>query len=437
MIDKVFADDFQVNPYWLRGCGPGAFIEHDGDGMSRKADAVVIGCGLTGLSAAHRLAIGGREVVAIDAGSIANSASSMNAGMLGKSRDSFLLTAKAHGADFAISYFKELQAIYDEALGTIKEERIDCDLNTNGRFIGALRANDYARLVREYDARNKHLGEIFVPLPGSAAGEMTSERYFGGIVVRDACTLDPAKYTLGMLMRATRAGVRVSQYNKAFSVTKVADGFDVHTAKGVIRTRDLLLATNGYSGTAQPWASRRLLPVNAYMVATEELGREKMAALLNYNRSYADNTRAPRYMRLSPDGKRLIFGSRTGEASKSSLKPMARKLHADIAALFPQMASVRLSNVWTGRCAVTWDRKPHVGEHDGMYYALGYCFFGLGMAPYLGRVAAERILGQKPQSLFSQSGLPPIPWFAGIARSITTPLVTKYYAWADRPEIKK
>lgn len=430
----IFADDFEVAPYWHRAWN-GRSLVPPSDRIPPSADVLVIGCGLTGLSAAQTLALRGRSVVAIDAGRVGGGASSQSAGMLGKARDSFLLTAKAHGLDYAITYFRELQAIYDEALQRLETLQPSGLLQQSGRFIGALRSADYGKLNREYEARAKHLGEVFEPVPGSAVGEIASDRYFGGIVVRDACIVDPARYVEGLLHAALREGAQVHESAKAQSIERKGPGFIVKTSKGAIEVRNILLATNGYSGPLDRWTGRRLLPISAYMVATEDIGEERVTALMRHQRSYVDNTRAPRYMRPSPDGRRLVFGSRTGEGPLVSMKGMARKLHADITALFPQMESVRISNVWTGRCAASWDRRPHLGVHEGIHYALGYCFFGMGMAPYLGRLAAERIVGDtSTRTVFESTPLPAIPWFAGVAREITTPLATKYYAWADRPE---
>ena len=39
------------------------------------------------------------------------------------------------------------------------------------------------------------------------------------------------------------------------------------------------------------------------------------------------------------------------------------------------------------------DRLPHLGELDGVHYAMGYSGSGVAMAPYLGHKAALKALG--------------------------------------------
>ena len=73
----------------------------------------------------------------------------------------------------------------------------------------------------------------------------------------------------------------------------------------------------------------------------------------------------------------------------------------------------------------------HAGRHDGMYYAMGYCGSGVGMASYLGMRLGQQVLGLA-EGRTAFDGLPfetrPLysgnPWF--LAPSIF------YYRWRDR-----
>jgi hypothetical protein len=55
---------------------------------------------------------------------------------------------------------------------------------------------------------------------------------------------------------------------------------------------------------------RRVIPVNSYIITTEELPVDLAASLLPHNKSVYDTRRLLTYYRMSPDGKRLIFGGR-------------------------------------------------------------------------------------------------------------------------------
>ena len=107
------------------------------------------------------------------------------------------------------------------------------------------------------------------------------------------------------------------------------------------------------------------------------------------------------------------------------------RLHSILTRTFPQLSAAKLSAVWSGQCAATFDRLPHIGCRDGIYYGLGYNFAGVPMGSYFGEKLAQMILG-KPGSecVFSEKkfltmpGYNGVPWFA--------PLLMKYFDWKDR-----
>lgn len=433
MARDPLSQDFRQTPFWCDGLpGPAAPAS-----LPLRADVVVIGAGLTGLSAAHRLASAGRHIVVLDAGEPGAGASSRNAGMLGKAgRQSLLALSQSLGQERAVAFFREQQAIFDESVERILSEGLECDFRMSGRFIGALSQAHYDGLAREYEARGRLLGEDYELLPGSAAGEMASERYYGGVIIRENAALNPARYTRAMLARALRAGAQIIGHSKVTRLESSGQDWLVHIGRQQIRCRDVLVATNGYTEGLVPWLGRRLLPINAYMVATEELPAGLAAQILPNNRTYIDNTRATRYIQLSADGRRLVYGSKTGRRPVFGLKGLAREIHRDMAFFFPQLQDVKLTHAWTGRCAATWDFYPHVGTQEGLHYALGYCFGGLLFAPYLGRKAAERILQSEDQATAYARDFPEVPLKARILKRYTTPIATRYYAWADRPKPK-
>ena len=73
---------------------------------------------------------------------------------------------------------------------------------------------------------------------------------------------------------------------------------------------------------------------------------------------------------------------RTGDPAP--LARMAEALKRKLVRMLPQLHDVRLSHVWTGRCAGTRDLYPHMGRERGIYYALGYCFAGVPAGTYFG-----------------------------------------------------
>lgn len=430
---SIFAPDFKEMPYWIDAArGPNAPPPSGPASLPAKVDVAIVGAGLTGCAAAHELAKGGRDTLVLDADEPTEGASSRNAGMLGwHSKHYFTELCEKVGVDEATRFFRELRGIYDITVKRIHDEKIDCDFRRNGRFLGALTPKHYARMRREYEARARILGEEIDFIPYSQQVEMGSKRYHGGVVVRDNASIQPAKHVRGMRRRAENAGAKIVGQTRVTAIRRESDGFEVHTARGVVKARDVMIATNGYTTALTPWLVDRLVPINAYMVATEPMSENLTGSILPNHRMYADNRRRSNYMQLSPDRKRLLFGGQVGQRPVS-LRDIGRRLQRDMTMLFPELEGVKLSYAWTGRCAATWDYYPRVGVHEGMHYALGYCFSGNAMGPYLGIKAARRILGAADaDTFFNRTPFPYAPRYARSERLME--ILMSYYTWADRP----
>ena len=164
------------------------------------------------------------------------------------------------------------------------------------------------------------------------------------------------------------------------------------------------------------------------MIATEPLDEELLRNVLPTARGFHDSAHDMQYARVAPDGSRLIYGAMTGERH-TDLRNVARALHARMTRLFPQLAAVRLSHVWTGQCGGTFDFVPHRGDRQGMQYAMGYCFgAGMPFGSWLGDAIARGILGEESATpLDAEMPSHPLywgkPWFL--------PIYLRYQRWLD------
>ena len=213
------------------------------------------------------------------------------------------------------------------------------------------------------------------------------------------------------------------------SVRRVGEGWRIGTSRGPIAANHLIAATNGYTGRATPWLHRRVVPIRAYMIATEPLDPVQLDGVLPTRRGFHDCAHEMKYARVSPDGSRLIFGAMTGEVH-NDLRGVAVALWERLRALFPQVGKVRLSHVWTGQCAGTFDYFPHRGRHQGMHYAMGYCFgAGMPFGTWLGDAVARGLLGEPAETPLDEPEMPSHPLYWGKAWFL--PLYLRYQAWLD------
>jgi glycine/D-amino acid oxidase-like deaminating enzyme len=143
----------------------------------------------------------------------------------------------------------------------------------------------------------------------------------------------------------------------------------------------------------------------------------------------SDSNRLLCYFRPSPDNRRVLFG---GRPAYTDIGPQraAERLSRYMIRIFPELRDVELSHSWFGYIAYTFDRLPHVGERDGMHYAMGYCGSGVVMSTWLGRKAALRLLGQSEgKSAFAEIKHPTTPVYYGTPWFL--PFVQAWYQGAD------
>lgn len=427
MTDEALSEDFSATPFW-QACAR-APERAEPAPLPGRADVVIVGAGLTGAAAAEALAAGGREVVMLDAGAPGGGASSRNGAMLGRYfKHSFGGLMEDRGLETAKAYFRELSEVYDHALALIRALPDPTGLRDCGRVVGAVTPAHRDRLFREWELRARHNGEAVEVLDAGSA-ELPTTRYRGGIHIRRNAAVHPGLYTRAMLNAAERAGAAIHGHSPAQAILPEGNGFTVHTPRGRIRARDVLIATNGYTPAGQAWHHRRLIPIVAFMMATEPLPPDTVARLRAGHRTYHDNRRNSTYYQLSADG-RLVLGGRTGLWHRSP-QQLARRLREEMAYFFPDLAGVKVAFAWSGKCAATEDLFPHVGQHQGMHFALGYCFSGLAMAPWLGRKAAMAILGraEEARSLFRLDAPRAVAWPK--RQEWLIPLAMQYFRWQE------
>jgi len=163
------------------------------------------------------------------------------------------------------------------------------------------------------------------------------------------------------------------------------------TPKGNVVAERVAVCTNGYTGKQFPDFNRRVLPLRSAMIATEELPPELIAKLMPKRRMYGDSRRMVAYYRPSPDGKRILFGGRaTGQ--KDNPIGNSKQLRRSMVEIYPELSNVKISHVWSGLVAYTFDHAPHIGQRNGLYFAMGYCGSGVSRASYFGNKLGHKML---------------------------------------------
>ena len=423
------AQDLKLTPYWWEA----APLADAGDGaVPRETDVAVVGAGYAGLAAALTLARAGRSVVVFDAVAPGEGASRRNGGICsGNLKYRFAELIDKMGLETAKAIYEEGIAARQHLARTVADEGIDCDFELVGRFSGASRPRDYERMGGETDLLNKHVGGGAYMVPRAEQHrELGTDLYFGGQVRPDIGGLHPGRFHAGLLARAREAGARVVGHTPVLSISGETRAFTVATRRGALRARDVIVATNGYTGAATPWLRRRVIPVQSQIIATEPLAPELMERLMPKRRMVGDTRNLYNYYRPSPDGRRVLFGGRAG-ANRADPRLSGRHLYRNLVEIFPDLDGVVVTHSWSGLTGHTFDLLPHLSLHEGIHYATGFCGSGVVWAPWLGRKAALRILGDADaDTMFDRFPFRSRPLYYG--RPWFIPPIIVWYGIKDR-----
>lgn len=429
MPHPLFAPDARFEPYWWDAVPRPALAPAS---LPAEVDVLVIGSGYTGLHAALQTARGGRQTLVIDAGDAGFGCSTRNGGQISTSvKPSFAVLARRHGEARAREILREGQRSLAWTGKFIAAEGLDCDFGVVGRFHAAHNPAQFDELVQ---AAGRQVPGLAVPVRvvtrAEQRDELGTDAYHGGLVYEAHASVDPARYHQGLLDRVQAAGAQVLAHTAAQGIERAGGGFAVRTSGGVVKAGQVVVATNGYTGALTPWLRRRVIPIGSYIIATEPLPEDLMQRLMPRNRIVSDTRRVVYYYRASPDRRRILFGGRVSldETDPAVSGPL---LHADLAALFPELRGVRISHSWCGFVAYTFDELMHIGCHEGVHYAMGYCGSGVGMAGYLGMRLGQQVLGlAEGRTAFDDLAFQTRPLYTGkpwfLAPSI------RYYRWRDR-----
>jgi glycine/D-amino acid oxidase-like deaminating enzyme len=354
----------------------------------------IVGGGYAGLSTALELARHGIDAVVLEAGELGFGASTRNGGAvsggvnIGKSFTGRTSTVEPRRAADILSDASDAFALIDRL---IEEEQIACFWEKPGRFIGAWTRKHFEAQSRRLDALNSaaQSGAYLVPRERQRE-EMASDYYFGGMVVERSGKLHPALYYKGLLDACRRREVRICAKAAVTGIGRSGNGWHIETGRGAVSAGDVVIATNGYTGKVTPALRRRVVPVASHIIATEELPPDLARSLIPKGRTLSDTKRVLCYYRMSPDGKRMVFGGRA-RFTQIDAKVSAPILYRYMTDRFPQLRGVKLTHAWTGNVAFTLDALPHMGQRDGLHYCLGCNGSGVAMMTYLGWQTARKI----------------------------------------------
>lgn len=406
-----------------------------------RAEVAILGAGFTGLSAALHLARdAGADVAVVEAEGIGWGASGRNGGFasIGGTKASAATLRRRFGQAGLDEWHGVQKETPDAVREILARYGIDADAHSHeGEMALAHSArefeilkDDVVEIPRDYGVK----AELFGPSELAAIG-MGGTAFHGGLRMELGFALNPLKYVLGLGRAARAEGVRIYENSPVEGIAREGVDYVLRTARGRLRAKKLIVATNGYSSEDVPdWMAGRYLPAQSAILVTRELTEGEIAAQgwSSQTMSY-DTRKLLHYFRLMPN-RRFLFGLRGGtSASPAAQDAMRARARADFETMFPAWATVETPHFWSGFVCLTRPLTPYVGPIGDWPNAwAGFAWHGNGVAlgTWSGRLLARLATGQaQAPALMSR---PPARFPFGALRRLVLPLAYTWYGLSDR-----
>ena len=348
-------------------------------------DAVVIGGGVAGLSAAYMLQRDGLKVAVLEAGRIASGVTGYTTAKVTALHG--LLYAdllERNGAERTRMYATANSTAVDVVRSIVTAEGIPCELEEQDAYTYSDTTEGAEEIRREVEACNE-VGldaeltyDVPLPYPVSAA-----------VVLRNQAQFHPRAYCLGLAAAIQAHGGKIYERTQASDVDEKVRVVHVKTDRGTLSTPHVVIATHlPFPGDGAYYA--KTAPYRAYAMAFEGAG--------TIEGMFISSEEPVRSLRpASAAGKRwLIVG---GESHKVGQEEDTEARYEAL----ESWAKERLNLTdpayrWSAQDYVSVDGIPYVGRlsshHERVFMATGFRKWGFTNATAAGIMIADAIAGR-------------------------------------------
>jgi len=365
-----------VNPYWLEDPAPSRpDTRHDG-----RVDVAIVGAGITGCSAALRLAEGGLRVRVHDERRVAEGASGRNGGFAlrgGAAR--YDIARETYGADRAKAYWLWTE----EKLDRLAELAADA-LRRTGSYRLAADEEEREAIRLEYEALREDgfAAEWLDDVPGAAAG-----KFHGAIAHTRDGSIQPARLVRRLAARAAEAGAEFREHDPVGNV----DALDADR---------VLVATDGYGHGLVAELADLIWPTRGQVIVSEPLDGV-LYDRPHYARDGFD------YWQQLPDERIVLGGFRDVSIMDelTDVEETTPTIQASLESFLHELAGreVEVTHRWAGIFGLTQDALPLVGPVPGrdgrVWVAAGYSGHGNVLGFGCGELVADALLGRESPQL--------------------------------------
>jgi glycine/D-amino acid oxidase-like deaminating enzyme/nitrite reductase/ring-hydroxylating ferredoxin subunit len=381
-------DELDTTSYWTDTESIPAYPALDRD---LEVDAVIVGAGLTGLTAAYLLQRSGKRVAVLERMRVGGVDSMATTAHVTCVTDSSLAElVKNFGRDHAQAAWDAGFAAIEQIEAIVNAEGIDCQWKrvpgvkhlalAGGSHDDVEALQEEARLARELGFDAEFTDDVpFVARPA--------------VVVAGQARFHPRKYLRSLAERTSRHGSYVFEQTPCDEV--VDEPLSVKARGRTITCKYIVLATHTPLMGKTNIASATLLQTKLYLYTSYVVGG-RVAKGTVPDMLFWDTASPYHYLRVDErtDHDYVVFGGndhKTGQADDT--RRCFERLEAAARRAVP---SLDVTHRWSGQVVETNDGLPFIGESSSRQFAAtGYAGNGMTFGTLAGMMAHDACMGQK------------------------------------------
>ena len=378
------AVQLDTTPYWIESAPLPHFAPLD---QHEEADVVIVGGGITGLTAAYLLLSAGQTVAVLERRRAVESETGHTSAHLTMVTDLPMTDlVKQFGRDHA-------QAVWDAGLAAmwqideiVRAERIMCGFAWVPGYLHAAQAQASAdgewlqaeaNLVSDLGFDASFVADV--PL-----------MHAPGVRFEDQARIHPREYLAGLMRAVIRKGGRIYEHSEATDFSDKprfveSNGYKISCGDVVIATHNPLVGNQSLASATL--FQTKLSLYSSYVVAGRTKKNTVPDALM------WDTADPYHYFRVQPDRDfdLVIYG---GEDHKTGQEPATTqrfdRLEAGLRTLVPDIS---ITHRWSGQVIESNDGLPFIGEQvEHQFTGTGYSGNGITFGTLAAMMASDRIL---------------------------------------------
>ena len=353
---------------------------------------LIIGAGLTGLSAARKLGqlYPNQKIIVVDAQLAGEGASSRNSGYLVDStlNDGF-------SSNKELDNYKKKVDIYKLGIEAvkrfIKEHQVDCDWNECGKYFASSKAKD-KKVLENFSSTLSKLGFEHNLFSNKELKKRLGTNFYNiALYTKGGILLHPGKLVRAMIDTLPN---NVNLYENSFLLNwnKVNDTIICNFKNGKIKTQKIIFATNGFLKSLGI-KSNYNFPITLTASMTRSLTNEEFVTI-GEPKEWGVLPVRPMGATIRMTKDRRILIRNTAEVhspyqmSKSELTKRSLKQKIGIKKRFPELPDDIIQSSWSGIVSRTRNSSQIFEKIDDNIFVAG-CYNGSGIG--VGTLFGEQI----------------------------------------------